>query len=332
MTGAGGINGLKNTLKAQNQLINIEAGNLTRSQVPGSQSIRGTLETTDFVNVLGKNQPGPGAGISATTSDFSQGAIQRTGFTTDLAISGTGFFVLFDEDNNFFYTRRGDFHFDNEGNLVNSRGLYVGSFDPQTQAIEKTTVEINPVVGQLGQDILDELKATPNQTNTDLATALGQPQAAVDAELNSLEGAGYVRTQISGPNVFYQSNLGQVGDQIDFDREGFLINASRGNGRGNQIALAVFQNPQGLTSSVHGGEVYKATDAASPAGIPEFGGPGDVKLGLGHIESQALEESTAQVPAALGFIGVLQRNFTSTAQAMKVFLGAWDDLLSTLRA
>lgn len=327
-----GINGVREALKSQQQLINIEVSNLTRSQIPGAQEVRGTLNGYDVIDFGNGNQAaGPGTRLSATTVDFSQGQLVRTGFTTDLALNGDGLFVLLDSKDELYYSRRGDFHFDTDGYLVNSQGLYVGSFDPKTGEIERTSVKVNPVTDTLGEQVLDQLEQNGALQDTDIATALGQPLADVQASLAALKVAGYVTEFNQSGNIFFKSNLGDLGDQIEFTRDGFLVNVTRGLKRGNQIALAKFPNPQGLVPGKYGGEIYKATDAAVPGGIPDFGPPGDTKLGLGDLESQALEQSNSSAITSTGFLGVLQRNFTSTTAAMKAFMSAWDDLNSTLR-
>ncbi|PIQ26728.1 hypothetical protein COW36_00770 [bacterium (Candidatus Blackallbacteria) CG17_big_fil_post_rev_8_21_14_2_50_48_46] len=332
MTSSGGMTGIREALRATNQLMNIEASNLTRSQIPGAKEVRGTLTGLDVIDFgNGRQASGAGTALGATTSDFGQGALQRTGFTTDLAINGRGFFILFDAKGEFYYTRNGEFHFDNTGTLVNSDGLSVASFDPQTGALEKTTVEINPVVSALGQKILDQLKSGGAQTAAQISTALSEPLANVTAELASLRVSDYTTEYTQGGNTFFQHNLGINGDQIDFDRDGFLINETRGLRKGNQLALAIFPNLQGLSNSRFGGIVYKATDAAAPGGIPGVGAPGDKQLGLGSIESQTLEQSNTELPSSMGLLGMLQRTFTSTTAAMKAFLSAWDDLNSVFR-
>lgn len=57
-------------------------------------------------------------------SDFSQGIIQRTGNTLDMAIQGEGFFVVETEDG-FGYTRDGRFLLNNDGELVTQGGRFV---------------------------------------------------------------------------------------------------------------------------------------------------------------------------------------------------------------
>lgn len=327
-----GIQGISEALKAQQQLINIQASNLYRSQIPGSQEIRGTLSGNDRINLGNGNfASGPGVSVTATTADFSQGQLNRTGFTTDLAISGEGFFTLLNQKNELLYTRRGDFHFDTDGYLVNNQGLYVASFDHKTGTLEKTSLKVNPVTDALGEDVLNYLEANGSKSAAEIATDLGQPLAAINTKLGELKGAGYATESMQAGVPYFQSNLGKVGDQVEFTRDGFVVNTTRGLKRGNQIALAKFPNVQGLVPDQFGGEIYKATDAAVPGGIPEFGGPGDVSLGLGNLESQALEQSTASQINSTASMGLLQRNFTSTAAAMKVFLQAMDDLINTFR-
>lgn len=332
MTGGSGITGAREALRAQQQLINVEASNLVRSQVPGAKEVRATLRGDAATDIGGGIRlAGPGVSINATSTDFSQGQLVRTGFTTDLAISGEGFFTLFDSKGEYYFTRRGDFHFDTDGSLVNKDGLWVASFDHETGELEKTTIKVNPVTDTFGEQVLDELEANGPRQAADLATDLGVPLATLNTKLAELKTAGYVNEFQQAGNTLFESNLGKLGDQILFDSEGFVINATRGRAKGNQIALAVFPNNQGLVSGRFGGEVFKATDAAVPGGIPEFGGPGDVSLGLGRLESQTLEQSTSSVSSSAGFLGILQRNFTSSTAAVKTFLTAWDDLLSVFR-
>ncbi|MBF2054783.1 MAG: flagellar hook basal-body protein [Candidatus Sericytochromatia bacterium] len=332
MTGSSGITGIQQALKANQQLINIEAGNLIRSQIPGAQAVRGTLKGDVATDTGGFNLAGPGTSLSATAVDFSPGPLARTQFTTDLAINGPGFFVLFNNKNELFFTRRGDFHFDTAGHLVNKDGLWVGSFDPKTGELEKTSIKVNPVTDELGDRILNILEQDGRQDLTEIETALDDPgvtTAQITAKLAELKVAGYINEQNIGPDTFFTSNLGELGDQITFDRTGFVINETRGLKRGNQIALALFENPQGLVPGIYGGEIYQATDVAAPGGLPRLGAPDDPDFG--SLQPQTLEQSNSSMIPSTGALSFLQRNFTSTASAMKVFISAWDDLINVFR-
>ena len=57
--------------------------------------------------------------------DFSQGALEKTGNTYDLAIEGDGFFKIRDIDGKESYTRNGSFIVNSEEYLVTKQGEYV---------------------------------------------------------------------------------------------------------------------------------------------------------------------------------------------------------------
>jgi flagellar basal-body rod protein FlgG len=61
--------------------------------------------------------------------DFSQGALEKTGNTYDLAIEGDGFFKIQDGEGNISYTRNGSFVVNNDEYLVTKQGEYVLDVD-----------------------------------------------------------------------------------------------------------------------------------------------------------------------------------------------------------
>jgi len=70
-----------------------------------------------FYNALSNGENGIGSSIGGTTTRLEPGDIRQTGNSTDLAISGQGYFVLRGEDGD-FYTRAGNFQFDDDELLV----------------------------------------------------------------------------------------------------------------------------------------------------------------------------------------------------------------------
>ncbi|WP_461208777.1 flagellar hook protein FlgE [Desulfocurvus sp. DL9XJH121] len=72
----------------------------------------------------GISQLGLGTGIGAVLTDFRDGAVIAGSATTDLAISGKGFFRVVDpaEADTVRYTRAGNFRFDRNGFLVDPHG------------------------------------------------------------------------------------------------------------------------------------------------------------------------------------------------------------------
>jgi flagellar hook protein FlgE len=81
-----------------------------------------------FADMLGAavagEQVGQGVSVGSVMSSFGQGAFENTNSTTDLAISGDGFFVVSDGSGK-YYTRAGSFTFNAQGNLVNPQGMAV---------------------------------------------------------------------------------------------------------------------------------------------------------------------------------------------------------------
>ena len=56
---------------------------------------------------------------------WTQGSLEYTTSSTDLAIIGAGLFVVEDQEGTQFYTRAGSFVFDKDGCLVNQDGYKV---------------------------------------------------------------------------------------------------------------------------------------------------------------------------------------------------------------
>src|SRR5271165_820237 len=71
---------------------------------------------------LGETQVGFGVGTPITLGQFTQGAIQTTGGTTDAAIQGDGFFIVQSGSGATEYTRAGNFQVNQGGNLTTATG------------------------------------------------------------------------------------------------------------------------------------------------------------------------------------------------------------------
>lgn len=78
----------------------------------------------------GRQQPG-GLGVESLGSaiNFKQGSDQSTGNAMDQAINGDGLFVMRRDDGQLYYTRAGDFKFNDSNELVNSAGDHVQALD-----------------------------------------------------------------------------------------------------------------------------------------------------------------------------------------------------------
>jgi flagellar hook protein FlgE len=131
-------------LDANQQKLNVIGNNLANINTIAFKS-----STVDFSDLVSQTVGGSSAnpmqiGLGVTTGsispNFSQGGIENTGVPTNVAIQGSGFFVIGDP-NQRAYTRAGDFSFDANGKLVTSAGESVQGYtatDPATGNIVTT--------------------------------------------------------------------------------------------------------------------------------------------------------------------------------------------------
>lgn len=82
-----------------------------------------------LVDQAAVGQTSAGGVASATRLDVSrQGTLQSSTSSTDLAVSGNGFFVVSDYGGQQYLTRAGSFVPDASGNLVNAGGFYLNGY------------------------------------------------------------------------------------------------------------------------------------------------------------------------------------------------------------
>jgi len=130
-TGASGMIGQQANIDTiSNNLANVNTHGYKKQRVDFEdllyQTIRtaGTPATEDTVVPVGI-QLGHGVKLADTQRVFSQGSLQETGVSTDVAISGEGFFRIQMYDGSMAYTRNGNFKVDSDGRLVTSNGYWV---------------------------------------------------------------------------------------------------------------------------------------------------------------------------------------------------------------
>ncbi|ACL70430.1 flagellar hook protein FlgE, epsilon proteobacterial [Halothermothrix orenii H 168] len=89
-----------------------------------SQTLRGAKAPQGGRGGVNPMQVGLGVGVGSITVDHTQGNLQPTGVTTDLAIQGNGYFVVNNGQKNLF-TRAGRLNLDDNGYLVNVSNGFV---------------------------------------------------------------------------------------------------------------------------------------------------------------------------------------------------------------
>lgn len=158
-----GISGMKvNQTKLDvigNNLANVSTTAFKGSRVNFSTTISQTLGSasaaSDSLGGVNGKQIGLGAQISSIDKIMSQGSMQSTSRSLDVAVDGSGYFMVatgpaltgdadaitikdngvenMPANNSVAYTRDGSFVLDNEGNLLTSKGYRVLGFAMQTK-------------------------------------------------------------------------------------------------------------------------------------------------------------------------------------------------------
>ena len=137
-----------------------------------SQQLTGAAKPTEEVGGVNPKEVGLGMTVASIDTIFTQGNLQSTGVSTDIAIQGNGFFVLKNGQET-FYTRAGTFGVDSEGTLVNpANGLRVQGWMAQEvngEMVINTAGSTEDLIIPIGQK--DAAKAT---TNVDFACNLNK--------------------------------------------------------------------------------------------------------------------------------------------------------------
>ncbi len=109
---------------ASEQALNVISDNIANSNTQGFKS--NSVLFQDAMNTASASlQVGAGVGSTLTTRNFTQGTVQTTGGSLDVAIQGDGFFVMQTPSGGTTYTRDGSFSLSPAGQLVSSDGSLV---------------------------------------------------------------------------------------------------------------------------------------------------------------------------------------------------------------
>ncbi|MCA0148629.1 flagellar basal-body rod protein FlgF [Rossellomorea vietnamensis] len=178
-----GISGMKNFQTKLdvigNNIANVNTYGYKKGRVTFqdlmNQTVSGASRATDNRGGQNAKQVGLGSSLSSIDTIQTQGSLQTTGRSLDVAISGDGYFVV-RQGNNEMYTRAGNFYLDSNGNLVTGQGNLVQGYP----------VDASGVVNKSGTA---DIKI---DTNTTMA-----PQATTKATYNgNLKSSALNNTQV----------------------------------------------------------------------------------------------------------------------------------------
>ena len=267
-------------LAAQSEALNVSSANIANVDTVGYKA-----SLTNFATVLASSLGGSSgeAGVAATPSQnvTQAGLLQAASSPTDLAISGSGFFVTSESPANTadqFYTQAGNFSPDGTGNLVNSSGYYLLGYPVTTAGGVTTTsntlssVNVSALSGQAEPTTSLTLQANLQSTSTvdasynpgDMAAGNVQPDFTRTIDVYDSQGGSqplsfsFVET---GPNTWayeasYQGNPTNITSTnpiaegtMTFNSDGTLANANTaGPATGNVSITIPWSATSGLAS------------------------------------------------------------------------------------
>lgn len=221
----------KTGLDAQQTRMDVISNNLANANTTGYKSARASFQDLVYQNL---RQPGGqtteqtqapaglmlGTGVRVVGSEklFTQGNIEQTGNSLDVAVQGRGFLQVTMPDGSIAYTRDGSLHMDQNGQLVTANGYAVDpavSIPANAQSITigsdgtiSVSVPGQAATQQIGTvqlaDFINPAGLQPNGDNLYLETASsGSPQIGQPG-LNGLGTLAQGALESSNVNVVEQ--------------------------------------------------------------------------------------------------------------------------------
>ncbi len=307
-----GVSGLKNHQLKMNVIGDNIANINTIGYKPGRvnfqealvQTYKGAGRPNTVTGGTNSLQVGLGMQVSAIDNLFIQGGLETTGQITDLAIQGSGFFILGDNNGNRFYTRAGAFGFDGNSNLVDpATGLFVQGKMADSSGNIPSLATMGNITLPFGQQdparateivsLANNLDASSTDSDASLTLAGGSGVASVAGQAANgvggvhtvtITGAQALNASYTGTNVGNDGSGGFVGPLglnmtlgnlgvDDFTNFGFSV-----DGGSTQIIAGLHANStvsdvinsinqiQGLKAELVGGQIQiTRTKAGAPA-------------------------------------------------------------------
>jgi flagellar hook protein FlgE len=123
-------------LNASSTDLEVIGNNIANSATNGFKGSRAQFADVYSGSIVDSNNAAAGGGVrvSGVAQQFSQGSVDFTSNSLDLAINGEGFFVLEDDGGTQFFTRAGAYSANREGYVVNSAGQRLQVYPAETDA------------------------------------------------------------------------------------------------------------------------------------------------------------------------------------------------------
>ena len=314
-----GVSGLQNHQTRMdvigNNISNVNTTGFKRGRVNFqdmiSQQLAGAAKPTDELGGVNPKDIGLGMTISTIEQVFTQGNLQTTGVSTDVAIQGNGFFIVKNGDES-FYTRNGVFGLDRDGTLVNpANGMRVQGWmarDFNGEQVVQTSATPTDLVIPVGskdpahatENVLFACnlnKNTPEILEGASAADIAKGTWATEQKIYDSFGNEHLLSvsfqRVAGNPNAWEATVNVDADNADFTQTRIGLDANDGAGNtfivefDNMGRLASVTDSMGVPSAAEGEIVLSASYTVPEAEADEDGNPmrHSFNINLGTIGS-----------------------------------------------
>ncbi|TAA45310.1 MULTISPECIES: flagellar hook protein FlgE [Pseudoxanthomonas] len=248
-------------MNAASSDLNVVSNNIANSNTTGFKSSRAEFGDVFAASVYGvsSNATGAGARLQRVAQQFTQGNIDFTGNSLDMAVSGQGFFTLSDNGTT-VYSRAGNFSTDASGYVVNPSGQRLQVFAPNDDGTTFNTGKLSDLqlaTGDAPPKVTTKVQASvtlPGNATAPTNSPFNAADPTTYSQTTSLtvyDSLGAAHTQSLYFSKTANPNEWTVQTQIDgvsvggaqtltYDSSGALVSPANG-----QLALPAYTPPGG---------------------------------------------------------------------------------------
>lgn len=201
--------------------INAAAQNLDviGNNIANANTVGFKQSTAQFADVYAGSKVGLGTRVNSVVQSFTQGNIEASGRSLDVAITGgNGFFRMVGTDGSVFFSRNGQFLRTDDGRITNAQGLQLTGYPAGVQP--GGGVQPQPLVvssAQMAPKATDRITA---QYNLDSRAASRNPSVTANA---ANTGSGSVQVAVSDATALEDFTY-----QLSFDDTDYTLTRSDG--------------------------------------------------------------------------------------------------------
>jgi flagellar hook protein FlgE len=300
-------------------IISDNIANMNTLGFKSSRALFGTLVSQQLAASTVENQVGQGVGVSSIYRDMEVGALETTTASTDISIGGTGFFLVSPEaSDEIYYTRAGNFRFDEAGFLRDPGGNILQGYRLPLESI----LDSNPTVPAAASATLEDIQLITQEDGTIVSEPESTTEVRMSINLDSDSNDNSIGTG-SPFTAMFDSWDASLEEPLDGGAYAYESSINIYDENGNSHVLRAYFDPVDDINGTSGNRVWEylvtipASEDASAldakkgilmAGTLTFTPAGEL-LNMSAFSGTSDDKST-WTPAALGADGFPQLTVT----------------------